>query len=190
MRDLVRIQLFAFGKRARRTAPDFSNERAQVVPDDDLAELLVARVQRMQVVVVEEMAKRSMADVMHEGGHPQEFFDVIGRGRIRSRIGQERVEVTREAASHMHGADGMHEARMFGRGINPAGALELVDLPEALHPGRVDQILFRPLVRIRLARGHREGDILVNGISDEGRAFIGSIGRASGELPCHRAEAS
>ena len=94
-----------------------------------------------------------MADVMHEGRHPEKFFDVIGRGHIRSRFGQKRIQVTREAASHVHGADGMDEAGMFGGGIDPTGALELIDLPEALHPGRVDQILFRPLVRVRLAEG-------------------------------------
>ena len=70
-----------------------------MVADDDLAELLVACLQRMQVVVIEEMAKRSMADVMHQGGHPQEFFDIIGRGNVRSRVGQERVQVSREATS-------------------------------------------------------------------------------------------
>ena len=74
---------------------------------------------------------------------------------------------------------------MFGGGVDPTGALKLIDLPEALYPGRVDQILFRPLVRITLARRHGEGHILVNGISDECRALIGSVG--SGEWMAARA---
>jgi len=56
MRDLVGIELFTFGKRARRAAADFSDEQAEVVPADDLTAFPVACLQRIQAVVVEEVA--------------------------------------------------------------------------------------------------------------------------------------
>ena len=157
-----------------------------MLTDDELAKLLMARVQCMQIIVIEEMTEGSMADVMDERGDTKEFLDVVGRRCVGSHPSQKRIQVPREAAGHMHGTDGMHEARMFGGGIHPTGALELINLPEALDPGGIDQILFGPLVWIRLTRGDGEGHVLVNGIRDEGRTLIGSIGSASGCMPCHR----
>ena len=42
MRDLVGIQFFPFGERTGRTAADFSDERAKMFADDDLAQFFMA----------------------------------------------------------------------------------------------------------------------------------------------------
>ena len=85
-----------------------------------------------------------------------------------------------EAACHMHGAERMDEAGMFRGGVDPTGALKLIDVAQALDPGRIDQILFRPFVRVRSGEGHGEGDVLVDWIGDQRRAIIGSIGVMTG----------
>jgi len=66
----------------------------------------------------------------------------------------------------MHRSEGMLKAGMLGRGIDPAGTLELEDPSKALNPGRIDDIPFRlfPFDAI----GHH--DIVVNGVGDQTRA--------------------
>ena len=155
MRDLIGVELFTFGKGAGRTAADLADDRTEMVSDDDLAEFFVTGMKRVQVVVVEEMAKGAMADVVHERRDAEKFFDIVGRRHIRCRFLQKRIEVPCEAACHVHGAERVDEAGVFRGGIDPAGALELIDVPEALDPGRVDQVLFRPFVRVRVARRAR-----------------------------------
>src|SRR5574341_242239 len=90
--------------------------------------------------------------------------------------------MAREPACHVHGAERMDKAAVFGRGIDPAGTLELIDVAETLHPGRVNQVLFRPFMRIRIGIGNGERDVLVDWISDERRAVIGSVGWMIGWL--------
>ena len=48
----------------------------------------------------------------------------------------------------------------------PIGALELIDISEALDPGGVDQVFFRPFVCVCSGEGYGEGDILVDRIGD------------------------
>jgi hypothetical protein len=58
---------------------------------------------------------------------------------------------------------------VLGRGIDPPGALKLIDLPEALHPGSVDEVLlglFSPAARCG------EGNVPVDRVPQEGRAVI------------------
>ena len=54
----------------------------------------------------------------------------------------------RKTACHVHRADRVDEASVFRRRVYPTGTLELIDVPEALNPGGVDQVLFRPFVRV------------------------------------------
>ena len=68
---------------------------------------------------------------------------------------QKRVEMPSESSRHVHGAKGVHEARMFRRGIDPSGALQLINISQPLDPGRIDQIFFGAFVRIEGARKGR-----------------------------------
>ena len=72
-----------------------------------------------------------------------------------------------KAACHVHGAERMDEAGMFRGGVHPTGALELIDVSEALDPRGIDQILFRSFVLVRGGERHGEGDILVDWIGDQ-----------------------
>ena len=69
----------------------------------------------------------------------------------------------------------MHKPGMFRGGIDPASTLQLVDVSQPLNPGGVDQVFLGMLMRIRMSIGDGEGDVLVDGISDECRAIIGSV---------------
>ena len=81
-----------------------------------------------------------------------------------------------KAACHVHGAERVDEAGVFRRGVYPSSALELIDVPEALDPGGVDQVFFRPFVWVRNGERHGEGDVLVDRIGDQRRSIVGSSG--------------
>ena len=50
--------------------------------DDDLAQPLMGEAMGMEKIVVEEMAKRPVSDVVDQGRDTEELFDEIGRGHI------------------------------------------------------------------------------------------------------------
>ena len=53
----------------------------------------------------------------------------------------------------MHGPQHVRKPRVLGRRIDPPGRLQLMDLPQPLHPRMVDDLAFRdPVGRRRLAR--------------------------------------
>jgi predicted metal-dependent hydrolase len=54
---------------------------------------------------------------------------------------------------------------MLGGGENPPGALELVDAAEALHPGRVDQVLLRCLAGHAAGTALGDAKVSVDGIA-------------------------
>jgi hypothetical protein len=77
-------------------------------------------------------------------------------------LGQRGIENLRENTGDMHRSERMLKAGMLGRGIDPAGALELEDPSKALNPGGIDDISLR-LFSLD-AIGHH--DIVVYGVGD------------------------
>ena len=63
----------------------------------------------------------------------------------------------------------MLKAGVLGRRIDPPGGLQLVDLPQPLHPGIVDDLLLGDF-SLGQSRGRAEGDIAVDGVVAE--AFV------------------
>jgi len=76
-----------------------------MVANDDLAEFLVTGMERVQVIVVEEMAKGAVSDVVHERGDAEKFFDIVRRWDLLYRLLEKRIEMPCEASCHMHGAE-------------------------------------------------------------------------------------
>lgn len=72
-----------------------------------------------------------------------------------------------ELSGQVHGAQGMLKAAMFRGGEDPARALQLVNIAEPLHPGRVYKRFFR-----YFAFGFRNGklNIAMDRVGDERRA--------------------
>ena len=70
MGNLVGIQFFSFCEGSGRASADFSDEWGQMFPDDDLAQPFMGEVMGMEKIVVKEMAKWIVSDVMNQGRHP------------------------------------------------------------------------------------------------------------------------
>ena len=134
-RDVVGIELFSGGKRTRGAAADAPDDVAEMLADDHLADVLVDQAVLAEEVIVEEMAERAVADVMQQAGDPHVLFHV-GRGRalLPQHLAQRRVQAPGEDPGQVHGPQTVLEAAVLRRGIDPAGALELKDVPEALEP--------------------------------------------------------
>ncbi len=77
MRDLVGVEFLAFGEGTGRAAPDLPDDRTEMISDDDLSEFLVTGMEGVQVVVVEEMAKGAVSDIVHERCDAEKFFDIV-----------------------------------------------------------------------------------------------------------------
>jgi hypothetical protein len=129
-----------------------------------LADLLMIRFESRKILFVEEMAERSMADIMQEAGEPEEFFDIEGRRKIFTKDARQRgIEPFRKDPCHVHRPEGMLEAGMFCRGKNPTGTLKLKDTPKSLNPGGVNDI---PLGSLSFhAVGHH--DVMVNRVGNQ-----------------------
>jgi hypothetical protein len=110
---------------------------------------------------------------MEQGTHAQHLFDVRQGGARRLHGTQGRIELPGKPSSYMHGPQGMLEAAMLSGRKDPAGALELLDIPQALHPRRVNQVLLRDLWSTALSHTrYREGNVFVNRISEQGQALV------------------
>ena len=59
--------------------------------DDNLAQPLMREAMGMEKIVVEEMAKRSVPDVVDQGCDTEELFDEIERGHILHDFLEKRV---------------------------------------------------------------------------------------------------
>ena len=73
--------------------------------------------------------------------------------------------MARPFPGEVHGAKGVLEARVLGRGEHPPGALQLVDAAEALHPGGVDEVLLRCLAGHPTRTALRDAKVSVDGIT-------------------------
>lgn len=167
--DLLRLQFLFLRKFAIGTSPDIPDHIRQFSLDNVLPEFFVRKPELLQVVVIEKMAEGAVSHIVEQGRHSQEFLNVVCRRAIRHRGLERRVEMGGKPARQVHGAERMLEPAVLGRGIHPPGALELIDLTQALHPGCVDQVLFGLLP---CHAGSGKGDIPVDRIAEQGRTVV------------------
>ena len=78
MCDHARIQFFSCLEKTGWAAPNLPDGRTEKIPDDDLSQPFVRQAEPVQEVVVEEMAKRSVPDIVDQGGDSQELLDEVG----------------------------------------------------------------------------------------------------------------
>ncbi len=105
-----------------------ANNIAEVFLDDRLTEILVRKVIVNQKIVIEEMAERSMPDVVQETGYAHVLFDEWRRwALIAEDFAQRGIKMFGKLTGKMHGAERVLEPAMLSRGIDPAGALQLAD---------------------------------------------------------------
>ena len=85
--------------------------------------------------------------------------------------------MSRKAAGDVHGAEGVDEPAVLGGRIDPACALELINIAEPLDPGGIDQVFFGQFRLIGRCVGNSEGDVLVNRVGNQRRAVVWGSGR-------------
>lgn len=69
----------------------------------------------------------------------------------------------------VHGAERVLEAAVLSGRINPAGALKLIDITQALHPRRVNQGFFG---NFALLLGYGKLNVAMNRVGDQRRPFV------------------
>ncbi len=115
-----------------------------------------------QEVFVEEVAERTMADVVQEGSQSQKRFHVAAARYAGADIGQAAIQGGDGAAGQVHRSQNVLETRVLGGGKDPERGLQLMNLPQPLHPGMIDQVALRHLTRHVAPAG--EGNVPVDRI--------------------------
>src|SRR4029453_18120001 len=142
-RDILRTQLLAWIERATGTAPQLVNNLTEMVLDDDLSEILVGQVVCVEEIVIEKMAEGSMSHVVKKPCPPHVFFNKGSRRTlVANHFLERRIKMFGEFARHVHGTKRVLKAAMFSRGIDPPGALQLINVTQSLHPGGVNERFF------------------------------------------------
>ena len=172
LHDLMRVEPFALFQPVVRIAADVGEQAGQLVLDDVAAQGFVRQAEAAEEVLVEEMAERAMADVVQQAGHPQQRFDIAPAGDVGADIAQAVVELGDGPAGQVHHPQHVLEAGVLGGGIDPPGGLQLMDLPQPLHPGMVDDLPFRDFSLGQSGIGD-EGDIAMHGVM--GQVFAAKV---------------
>ena len=141
--DLAGIEAFPFRERPRGAAPNAADDPAQLPVDDLLAQDLVGQPVLIEKMVVEEMAVGPVPHVVKQSGQTEQLLHAMRRGGVGADLAKAGVEGPAEFPGHVHRSQGMLEAAVLGRRIDPARALKLADPPQPLHPGGIDQVLLR-----------------------------------------------
>ena len=122
---------------------------AQQVPnsqtDDVAADDFVVQAVIGEEVGVEEMPERPVPHVVQQGGHAHQRLDVGAAGQVGADLAEAVPEDGHRPAGQVHRPEGVLKSRVLGGGIDPPGGLQLVDLPQPLHPGVVEDPLLGDL---------------------------------------------
>ena len=144
---MARVDRLAGGKRAVRAAAQLGEQVTKGRGDDARPDPLVAEAEARQVVLVEEVAERAVAHVVQQPRHAQHLLHQRRRRDVCIVVAQGRIEVAGEPPGVVHRPEGVLEAGVLRPGEDPAGALELVDVAQPLHPPAVEDRLLAHLPR-------------------------------------------
>ena len=152
-----------------------ANQGRELPADDLAAEGLVVQPVVGQKVLVEKMPEGAVPDVVQQGGQPHERLDVAAAGHVGANLAEARVEGRHGPAGQVHRPQHVLEPGVFGRGKDPPGGLQLVNLPQPLEPGVVDDLLLGDLV-LRQPHGRGKRNVAVDRIVAEALALEVSHG--------------
>ena len=156
--DLLGVERLVVRQASVGVAANAAEQVAQFVTDDVGPEGLVVQAVVGQEVLVEEVPERAVPHVVQQGGHPHQRLDVGPAGQVRADLPEAVVELVDRPAGQVHGPQNVLEAGVLGRGEDPPGGLQLVDLPQPLDPGVVDDLLLGDLA-LRQPGRRGEGDV-------------------------------
>ena len=127
--DVFRAQLLASGERSARTAAQLANDVAQMFLNDRLTEIFVGEIVIEEKIIIEEMAERAVADIVQQPGDAHVFLDERRRRTlVAQNFAQRRIEMLGEFSGEVHGAEGMLKTAVLGGRIDPARALQLINI--------------------------------------------------------------
>jgi hypothetical protein len=162
--DVPRLDGLAGGERAAGAAPQLGQQRTELADDELLRDALVVDAEhRQQILLVAEVAERAVAEVVQQTGHAQGLLHQRQRRRARLDLGQRGVDLPRQLAGQVHGAQAVSEPAVLGGGEHPPRALQLVDALEPLHPRVVDDVRLGDLPGAR----ERDAQIPVERVGDK-----------------------
>ena len=168
--DLLGIERFAVGEPGVRIAADAADQVGELPANDLAAEHLVVQSVVGQKMLVEKMPERPVPHVVQQGGQPHERLDVAPAGHVGADLAQALVERGDRPAGQVHRPQHVLKPRMLGRGKDPPGGLQLVNLPQPLEPRVVDDLPLGDFA-LRQARRRGEGDVAVDRIVAEAFAL-------------------
>ena len=162
-RDLTGIEFLQRAELAVGIAANSAKQVPQLLLNDNRADVLVRDAELFEVLVVKEVPERPVSHVVQQRRQPDEAFDIRSRRHVRARRRQRFVPAFDGDRRQVHRAQDMLEPHVLGRREDPPRGLQLVDVPQPLHPRMIDQRLFG-----HFARGQRvlrdERDVAVNRI--------------------------
>ena len=144
--------------------------------NDGLTHVFMGQPILVKKVVIEKMTKGAVSYVVEQGGDPEQCFDVGERGNVTHRLRQTGIHVFGILPGQMHGAQGMLKPAVFRGRIHPSCALQLIDVPKALEPGRIDEIFFSRFVEAGCRVGNRKLNVVMNRIGNEGNVVRDRLG--------------
>ena len=133
-----------------------------MVSDDLGPQTFVGQAVLGQEMLVKEVPKGSMADVVQQARDAQQGLDVATAGNVWTHGLQAVVERLGGATGQEHRAEYVLKAGVLRGRKNPAGGLKLVNLTKTLKPWAVDQVLFRSLLVGFPTFRSDKGDVTVN----------------------------
>src|SRR5258706_12551640 len=103
--DVFGAEFLAGSEWAARAAAQLANDVAEMFLNDRLTQVFVGKIVVVQKIIVEEMAERTVTDVVQQPNHAHVLFN-IGRRRtlVTEHFVQGWIEMHGEFAGKMHGA--------------------------------------------------------------------------------------
>ena len=144
-----------------RIAADAADQVGELPANDLTADDFVVESVVGQEVLIKEMPERTVAHVVEQSGHAHEGFDITSAGQVGADFPEARVEPLDRLSGQVHRPEDVLEPGVLRRRVDPPGGLQLVDLPEPLDPGMVDDLLLCYLA-FRNPRRSGEPDVPVN----------------------------
>ena len=120
----------------------------------------------VEILIIKEMPKRTMPDIVQQRRHADQTFDVRSRRHVRTNAGQRFVPVIHRLRREMHRSKDMLKPHVLGRRKHKPGGLQLVNVTESLNPRVVDDLLLSDLPLRQVVAGNKR-DVSVNWIVAE-----------------------
>ena len=142
----MRVQFFQLLQSTVRVATNSPEKVSQFLLDHGPSDVLMRDAELIEIVVVKEMTKRAVADIVQQRRHAQQAFDIRARRNISTRFAQRFGPVIDRYGRQMHGTKNMLKPHVFGGGKDPPGGLKLMNMSHPLHPGMINNVLLRGFV--------------------------------------------